>query len=363
MPDEAASRLVEHKSGIKTPRTETPHAHPHRRRAALVCRTQTEGHHRDQSRRRCADLGAARAQRQSPRARLCRQGRQARRFRRHRAAQQQRVFRDHLCGVEMRRDADVADLAAAARRGGRRARHSQAVAGGRWPAGLERAEFAAGRFRARRRVGRTHQQPGGALLEGDDQRRLDRAAKGDPRSPARRDRYRRTGGARHAARRFPAQPRPALPQRPLHRFAHRAVPRRTRHRPRQIRRRGMLAPDRGQPGAVGQFRADHDAPDLGAARRGAQPLRPVEPANRVSHGSSHAAMAEGKMDRVAGARAHLRTLWRHRSPGRHDHIGRRMARTPRLGRQDRRDRAPAHHRRRRQRGRHRRDRRNLFPAQ
>ena len=136
-----------HKSGINAP-TETPHAHSHRRRAALVCRTETEGHHRGQSRRRCHHLGAARAQRQPPRARLCRQGRQARRFRRHRAAQQQCVFRDHLCGVEMRRDADVADLAAAARRGRRRARHPQAVAGGRRPAGLERAQFAAGRFRA-----------------------------------------------------------------------------------------------------------------------------------------------------------------------------------------------------------------------
>ena len=60
---------------------------------------------------------------------------------------------------------------------------------------------------------------------------------------------------------------------------------------------------------------------------GAQPLRPVEPADRVSHGSADAAMAEGKMDRVARARADLGTLWRHRSPGRHDHIGRRMART------------------------------------
>ena len=55
---------------------------------------------------------------------------------------------------------------------------------------------------------------------------------------------------------------------------------------------------------------------------GAQPLRSVEPGDRVSHGSTDAAMAEGKMDRVAGARAHLRTLWRHRSPGRHDHFGR-----------------------------------------
>ncbi len=52
---------------------------------------------------------------------------------------------------------------------------------------------------------------------------------------------------------------------------------------------------------MGQFRADHDAPDLGAAGRGAQRLRFVEPANRVSHGSTNAAMAEGKMDRMAGA--------------------------------------------------------------
>ena len=39
---------------------------------------------------------------------------------------------------------------------------------------------------------RTADQPGRALLEGDDQRRLDRAAEGDPRSPA--------GGARHRGR-------------------------------------------------------------------------------------------------------------------------------------------------------------------
>ena len=199
------------------------------------------------------------------RAGLCRQGRQARRFRRHRAAQQQCVFRDHLCGVEMRRDADIADLAAAARRGCRRARHSQAVAGGRRPARLERAEFTAGGFRAGRLFRRADQQSGGALLEGDDQWRLDRAAQGDPRSPARRDRYRRTGGARHAARRFPAQPRSALSQCAVHRVAHRAVPRWTRHRPRQVRRRGMFAPGRVQPGPVGQFRTHHDAPDLGAA--------------------------------------------------------------------------------------------------
>ena len=67
------------------------------------------------------------------------------------------------------------------------------------------------------------EQPGGALLEGDDQRRLDRTAEGDPRSPARGDRYRGRAGARHAARRLAAQSRPALSQRAVHRVAHRAV--------------------------------------------------------------------------------------------------------------------------------------------
>ena len=60
-------------------------------------------------------------------------------------------------------------------------------------------------------------------------------------------------GARHADRRFPAQPRPALPQRALHRVAHRAVSRRTRHRPRQVRRRGMPAPDRSRAGCSGSI--------------------------------------------------------------------------------------------------------------
>src|SRR5947207_2689485 len=87
------------------------------------------------------------------------------------------------------------------------------------------------------------------------------------------------------------------------------------------------------------------------------------PVARGSKASSQTATAEAKLDAVAGDRARLRTLWADRSPGRHDHIGGGMARAPGLGRQDRRDRAPAHHRRRRQRGRHRRDRRDLFPAQ
>ena len=84
-----------------------------------------------------------------------------------------------------------------------------------------------------------------------------------------------------------------------------------RHRPRQIRCRGNAAPDRSQQGAMGQFRADHDASHLGAAGGSAQQLRSFQPSDRVSHGGSDAALAEGKMDRVARAGTNLRTLWRH----------------------------------------------------
>src|SRR5438034_1005071 len=60
----------------------------------------------------------------------------------------------------------------------------------------------------------------------------------------------------------------------------------------------MLAPDRGQPGTVGQFRAHHDASDLGAARRGAQPLRLVEPRNRVSYGRADGWESLGDIGRL-----------------------------------------------------------------
>ena len=48
----------------KQPRTEDAHADPHRRRAALVCRAQAEGRDRGQPWRGHADLGAARTRRQ-----------------------------------------------------------------------------------------------------------------------------------------------------------------------------------------------------------------------------------------------------------------------------------------------------------
>ena len=180
----------QHNNGVKSRIVEDAHADADGRRAALVCRTQAGGCRRGQSWRGHAHLGATRAQRQPAGPRLCRQGRQAWRFRRHWPAQQQRLFRNDLCGMEVRCDTDVADLAAAARRGRRGAGYPQAFTGGRRPARLECAQFAARQFRAGRLFGRTLEQPGGALLESHDQRRLDRTAEGNPRSSAGGDGYR-----------------------------------------------------------------------------------------------------------------------------------------------------------------------------
>ncbi len=175
----------------------------------------------------------------------------------------------------------------------------EARAGGRRRGRLERAEPPAGGFRAGRIFGRAARSAGGALLESHDQRRLDRPAESDPRSSAGRDRHRRRAAAQHSLRRLAAQSRSALPQCAVHRVALRAVYRRPAHRPRQVRRRGDAAADRARARAMGQFRADHDAPDLGAAGERAQRLRHVEPSDRLPHGGSDAALAEGELDRLA----------------------------------------------------------------
>src|SRR6266851_3071970 len=250
------------------------HVDPNSRRAALVCRTQAEGCGCDQPWRRHADLGAARARRQPPRPGLCRKRRETGRFRRHRPAQQQCFFRNHLCGVEVWRDADLAVLAAAARRSCRGARDSQTRLGGRRRSRLERAQFAARRFRAGRFFRRTAEQPRGALLEGDDVRRLDRTAQGNPRSRARGGRDGGGTDARHPTRRVAAQSRPALSQCAVHPVAHGIVRGRARHRDGEIRRRGGAAPDRAQSGAMGQLRADHDLSSLQIVFHMAAPMPP-----------------------------------------------------------------------------------------
>src|ERR1700732_3937354 len=107
------------------------HADSDRRPAALVCRAQAEGRGCGQPWCRYAELGAARARRQPARAGVCGEGRKTRGFRRDRAAQQQCLLRDNFCGVEVRRDAALAVVAAAARRGRRGARNSKTRVGGR----------------------------------------------------------------------------------------------------------------------------------------------------------------------------------------------------------------------------------------
>jgi hypothetical protein len=213
----------------------------------------------------------------------------------------------------MRGDADLAVMAAAARRSRCRTRYPEAGAGGRRRGRLERAEPPACGFRAGGILGRTADAAGGALLERHDQRWLDRPAESDPRSPAGGDRHRGRAAAQHPRRCLAAQSGSALPQCAVHPVALRAVHRRQAHRPRQVRCRGDAAPDRTRARAMGQFRSDHDAPDLGAAGERAQRLPFVELADCVPHGSSHAALAQGELDRLAQAGADLGALWRHRA--------------------------------------------------
>src|ERR1700730_5817333 len=71
--------------------------------------------------------------------------------------------------------------------------------GGRRRGRLKCAEFSPCQFRAGSLFGRTGQQSGGALLEGDDLWRLDRAAEGNPRSSSSGGRHDGGDGARDSA--------------------------------------------------------------------------------------------------------------------------------------------------------------------
>ena len=88
---------------------------------------------------------------------------------------------------------------------------------------------------------------GGALLEGHDQRRLDRTAQGDPRpSPAVTDTAAATGARACRASASLLNPGPLYHNAPFI-VSHTALfLRRPRHRHGQVRRRGNAAPDRGR---------------------------------------------------------------------------------------------------------------------
>ena len=118
---------------------------------------------------------------------------------------------------------------------------------------LERAQFAAGRFRARRLFRRTAGQPDSALLEGHDQWRLDRTTQGNPRSSAGRDRYRGRAALGIPLGASLLNPGPLYHNAPFIVSHFGAVRRRKRDRPGQIRRRGTPAPDRSQSGCNGSI--------------------------------------------------------------------------------------------------------------
>ena len=194
-------------------------------------------------------------------------------------------------------------MAAAARRGRRRAGDSQTLAGGRRPSRLECAEFAAGRFHA----GGFSDEPLSSPVARYWKAMTCGGSTGRPKVIL-----------DHQPAVVDTAATPTLGITPGFRCSIPARSITTRRSSCRTRRLFTVdgspasskfdaeetpAPDRGRTGAMGQFRADHDASDLGAAGRSAQRLRLVEPAGRVSHGSADAAMAEGKMDRVAGAGA------------------------------------------------------------
>ncbi len=309
------------------------------RRAALVRRTNAEEHRCGQPWRGHADLGAAGARRQRPRPRLCRQGRQARRFRRHRPAQQQRVLRDHAlrcgnCGatptslswrLPRGEAAAVLDILKPA-----------LVVGGE--ADWNAPNSVPANFAPEGLSDEPLQQPGGALLEGDDQRRLDRTAQGDPRSSAGRGRHRRATRCSE----FRATCRCSIPAR-------------STTTPRSSCRTWRLFAGGRLTGMV-KFDAE-EALRLIAANRvqwvNFVPTMmhriwalPDEVRNRYDLSSLqivfHMAAPmppwlKEKWIEWLGPEKNLRALWRHRAAGRLRDFRRRMAGAPGFGRQDRRN--------------------------
>ena len=132
-------------------------------------------------------------------------------------------FRD----LETRRDADLAVAGACPAAKPRRCSTSSSPLWWSAASRLECARSVPAGFRAGRRFGRAARPPDGAVLEGDDQRRLDRPAEGHPRSSAGGDRHRGRAAAADGSARVAAQSRPALSQRPLHPVPLRVVRRRS----------------------------------------------------------------------------------------------------------------------------------------
>ncbi len=246
-------------------------------------------------------------------------GRQARRLRRDRAAQQQRILREPAFAV-WKCGATPTSLSRRLPRGEAAAvlEILQTLAGGRRRGRLECAELAAGEFRAGGIFRGAARCAGRALLEGDDERRLDRTAEGDPRSQPGRDRNHDAADARNSASGLRCSTRVPLYHNAPFILSHSALF-------GGGKLTGMVQFDAEETLRLIErervqwvnFVPTTDASDLGAARGGPQPLRRLQPADRASHGGADAALAEGEMDRMARAGAGLRELHGgHRAAGR-----------------------------------------------
>ena len=162
---------------------------------------------------------------------------------------------------------------------------------------------------------RSAPRPHLADLEGADVGRLDRATEADRLGEPGAGRHRRRGGPAGGPRGLPRGARPALPQRPVHLLDDRAGARQPRRGPAQVRRRGHAARRSHDHRAdVHPAGADDDAADLPPARRRAARYD-LSASSGVAHGGPVPAVAQGGMDRLAGRRADLRAVRRHRGPG------------------------------------------------
>ena len=135
-------------------------------------------------------------------------------------------------------------------------------------------------------------------------------------------------------------PRAALPRGAVRLVDDRAAPRGDRRRDGALRRRADPAADRAPPGHARPVRADPLRPHAQAARRGASPLRPVEPADRHPRRRAVSRRRQAPDDRLVGA-DHPRVLRGQRGQRLLRHRTRGVAGPSRLGRSPA-DRSRAH---------------------